>query len=939
MLKCILFNAQSVANKLLELQYILYNSPYECVFVTETWLHADICDGVIDPRGWYHVFRKDRVGSRGGGVCMLVRKKFKVMPILFHSLYSSVEIVGLTFLDCKPKLDVFVVYRPPKRDDDAQHYMQLLINCLLSCICSSNTRVIVGDFNLPHVDWNTLSCSRDVIDNLWIDFVIQNSLSQFVSFPTRYSSILDLVFTDVNEIVVHVCSCEPIGSSDHTAVELTLALVCNRRYNFDERAANSYRYLWHSANYELMGECLSSVDWFRVVCHNPDVSQFYHTFSSVLTEAVASSTPVLSVLSHGHNSAKPRYPRAVRRSVQKKRKLWKALVERPWDSLLRQKYRSCVHQYKCTLRQHHDSVEDNLVSSNNLGSFYRYVNHRITNSSSIGVIVDNGSVLTDSAQKANVFNRHFASVGIVDNGIIPLCTDVPLLSVLDNIVIDESEVLNSINKLKCKCSCGPDGFPPIMYKRIKYCLVVPLTLLYNQMLSVAYVPPIWLLAHIVPIHKKGITGDVNNYRPISLTCVASKILERIVVNRILDHLASNSILHRAQHGFTRQRSTCTNLLESCNDWTLCVQAKHQVAIVYIDFSKAFDVVSFDKLFARLYSYGIRGGLLLWLRKFFTGRTHQTKIDSSLSDVAELLSGVVQGSGIGPCMFLIYINDLIHVLARHNIIVKVFADDVKLYIEIVDDLDTDRLQHAIDVLCRWACDWQLGISVNKCCVLSVGKNVRDVTVRANGCVLPVVESMRDLGVTISRDLSPSVHVNDVVSRAHKRAAAVLRGFVSRDIQLLMRAFITYVRPIVEYNSVIWSPYSVRDITAIESVQRRFTKRLPGLSNMPYLDRRKVLNVPSLEVRRLRADMYWTYKIVFGLVDVKFDDLFTWSHCSTTRGHMYKLYKQQNSTSVRANFFTERVVNYWNNLPDTTDFSSLNRFKNSICKVQFVDLMFP
>lgn len=139
--------------------------------------------------------------------------------------------------------------------------------------------------------------------------------------------------------------------------------------------------------------------------------------------------------------------------------------------------------------------------------------------------------------------------------------------------------------------------------------------MYNQLLSVGHVPCEWLVAHIVPVHKKGITTDVSNYRPISLTCVLSKILERIVVGRLSDHLERNNILHPAQHGFIKHRSTCTNLLESFNDWSISVQSKEQVTIVYIDFTKAFDLVSHQKLFAKLHSYGVRGNVLLWLQNF------------------------------------------------------------------------------------------------------------------------------------------------------------------------------------------------------------------------------------------------------------------------------------------------------------------------------------
>jgi len=215
-------------------------------------------------------------------------------------------------------------------------------------------------------------------------------------------------------------------------------------------------------------------------------------------------------------------------------------------------------------------------------------------------------VLVDSFAKANALNAYFSSVGTVDNGNTPDCQCFVLESVLDSIVIDASDVMWSISRLKTNSSCGPDKIPPLLFVKLKHCLCYPLAYIFNQLISVGAVPPEWKKAFITPVHKKGAAGLVQNYRPISLTCVASKIMERIVCRRILDHLYNNNILHRAQHGFLKNRSTTTNLLESLNDWTLCLQTKNQVTVVYVDFSKAFDVVSHDKLFARLHSYGIRG---------------------------------------------------------------------------------------------------------------------------------------------------------------------------------------------------------------------------------------------------------------------------------------------------------------------------------------------
>jgi len=129
-------------------------------------------------------------------------------------------------------------------------------------------------------------------------------------------------------------------------------------------------------------------------------------------------------------------------------------------------------------------------------------------------------------------------------------------------------------------------------------------------------------------------------------------MERI--KSIYNHLLGNNLLSCTQHGFVRGRSTCTNLLEALNDWTLTVQNKKSVTVAYIDFSRAFDSVSQEKLLVRLYSYGVRGNALQWIHQFFHGRSHQARVGEALSTESSLLSEVVQGSGIGPVLFLIYI---------------------------------------------------------------------------------------------------------------------------------------------------------------------------------------------------------------------------------------------------------------------------------------------
>ena len=141
----------------------------------------------------------------------------------------------------------------------------------------------------------------------------------------------------------------------------------------------------------------------------------------------------------------------------------------------------------------------------------------------------------------NAFNKYFSSVGTWDNGTVPECRNVNLSSILENVNIDEGNVLSSINKLKCSLSAGPDNLPPLLFKKLKYCISKPLALLYAQLLSVSYVPYDWLHATIVPVFKKGAAGNTSNYRPISLTCVPSKILERVLAQNIYTHLSVNNM--------------------------------------------------------------------------------------------------------------------------------------------------------------------------------------------------------------------------------------------------------------------------------------------------------------------------------------------------------------------------------------------------------------
>jgi len=222
-----------------------------------------------------------------------------------------------------------------------------------------------------------------------------------------------------------------------------------------------------------------------------------------------------------------------------------------------------------------------------------------------------------------------------------------------------------------------------------------------------------------------------------------------------------------------------------------------------------------------------------------------------------------------------------------------------------------------------------VSINKCCILSIGRipPAAPADLYIDGQQMSLVSSCCDLGVLVLQDLKPTAHIKQMVASAHRRAHAILRSFWSGDIETLIHAFNVYVLSLLEYNSTVWSPQGKQDIECIERVLHRYPKRLPGLKSYSYKGRLKNrLNLTTLEMQRVHIDLVWCYKIVFGLVDVNFDDFFTLAPLSQTRGHKHKLCKQRCSMNVGTSFFANRVADSWNYLADNiTDFNSLPAFK--------------
>ena len=213
-----------------------------------------------------------------------------------------------------------------------------------------------------------------------------------------------------------------------------------------------------------------------------------------------------------------------------------------------------------------------------------------------------------------------------------------------------------LEKLNPSKSPGPDKMHPQVLKEMRQVLAEPLAQLFQLSIETESLPIDWKVGNVSPIHKKGSRQTPGNYRPVSLTSVVGKVLEQLIRDVVTDHLVSNNLLTSCHHGFIK------GLLATLDHWTDVMDRGGDIDAVYLDFSKCFDSVPHERLLLKLRQYGIQGKLWCWIADFLKGRKQQVSIEGCLSILAMVLSGIPQGSVLGPLLLIIFVNempDLVH----------------------------------------------------------------------------------------------------------------------------------------------------------------------------------------------------------------------------------------------------------------------------------------
>ena len=948
-LRILIMNCQSIKNKKAEIHAVIDSAKPDIILGNESWLTPEIKNSEIFPDS-FDAIRKDRVGDAHGGVFIAFRRDLLCTET--PELDTDCEIIWckLNIIVCRT-LYLGSFYRPPNQKPEIeQKYLEAFNSSLTRIMSNKNAHVLVGgDFNCGNIEWSTMQVpeggqNRRVQGQL-LEISQEHCLAQVVNIHTRADKTLDLLLTNSPFPVNRIKGMPPIGKADHDIVYVEYDIKAKRIQQAPRKI-----YLYKRADMDGLRDHLARYrDSFLSSDHSHmSVNDMWVSFKSEVLAAIERFIP--------SKMTKSKYSltwidSSIKRLIKRCDRLYFRARKSSSPDIKSHYKRFRAHVQK-VIRDAYwkhisgifsfdsDSADPDCPRKNEKAKkFWSFVKSLKKDAFGINSLRENGISKTDTLDKANICNRQFESAFTREsNTEIPSKGTSPF-SPMGEITVDPKGVLKLLNNLNIHKASGPDGLSARVLKECSSDISPMLALIYNESLAQGTVPDDWRQANVAPVFKKGEKYNAANYRPVSLTCICCKTLEHIIVSNINKHLAFESILADCQHGFRSQRSCETQLVQFYHDMVSNLdgaqdRGQKQTDVIIMDFAKAFDKVPHRWLLYKLGYCGIRGSTHKWISSWLSERSQKVVLDGQASDPVPVLSGVPQGSVLGPVLFLIFINDLPDNIRSS---VRLFADDCVLYRNIKSPIDCQILQDDLNSLSQWETDWQMKFNVAKCHSMRVTRHLPDKQILFDYTLhqqkLEQVQSAKYLGLTITDNLDWGQHVSEISCKATKTM-----GFLRRNLALAPRhtkevAYKTLVRPQLEYAAPIWNPYHKLQIQEVEKVQRtaaRWTcRRWRNTSSVG--DMLDELEWPSLDARREQSSLTFFYKIHSGTVFLDKDKYLTpATNLHRTRAsHDIQYTRYFAYSDALKNSFFPRTIPLWNSLPSSVVSSkTIEEFKGLI-----------
>ena len=894
------FNVQGLAPKTVNssvpyIHDVLHDNKQFFINLTETWLF-DHKEAELQIPG-YKLFRSDRKrinrsdrGRFSGGVAIYLRND---VAINFEEslVYSNGVVEVLCLYSKSDNIMVINIYRQP---DNSKHRSTLAeftsalkaISKILNPLNPAPTIFMSGDFNLPHIDWNKEmpSPSATAIEKLCFSalksFMDCNSLFQHITEPTHYQgNVLDLLFTNLSELVYEVKYFDPLLSvSHHRVIEVSTTFSFGAKSYIDNSnkgqrtnvvpPLSTLNFQHDDIDWNSLEQDLLSIDW-DFEFSKLSLEKIVQRLLDISYECALSYVPP----KRNKQRVKSKIPKDRRRLMTRRRRVNQRLLQVKSEAIKLKLKKELIEIEKKLQSSYSSSRQYKEIQAiqsikKNSKFFYSFAKQFSKLSSPVGPLKVGNKLVSGDIEMADILADHFSSVFSNPSHQAPNFYDMvnaETFPLLNEVLFDESDFIEALGNLKSSSGSGPYGFPSIYLKKCKTSLSKPLNILWHRSMESGKVPDCLKTTDIIPLHKKDSLGCPENYRPIANSSHLIKVFEKVIRKNLGSYLEENNFLNPNQHGFRNGRSCLSQLLAQYDKILECMEEGNGVDVVYLDFGKAFDKVDINLLLQKIKKCGIGGKLGNWLHDFLTNRCQTVLVNGCRSKVILVISGVPQGSVLGPLLFLIFISDIDLSVKQSSL--SSFADDTKLTKSISSTKDASDLQCDLNAVYSWAVDNNMVFNNDKFELLRYNTSAVQVPFQYIDCDNEFIlekDSVKDLGVLMTNNGKFSSHIQNVCSSMKKMSGWILRTFKSRSKLVMLTTWKSLVLPLHDYCSQLWNPSKPGEIQSLELLQWYFIRKIKGTFFNDYWDALDCLNMLSLQRRRERYQIIYVWKIMEDLV---------------------------------------------------------------------------
>ena len=871
-------NIQGLNNKLDQVKFLLTSgeNKIQILGLSETKLRDYHPDAIFEVDGFQKTFRRDRKENGGGGILLYVKndvcckRRSDLENDQLECIWLEVKLTNSkSFL-------VGHIYRPP---NSGISWNEIFEDNIENVLKEEKELYLLGDLNR-----DLLNSS---INKAWSDYMEPFGLTQLVTEATRITSnsrtLLDHIYSNCPENITSI-DVPKIGLSDHFPIFFT------RKMNVQPSKGTHYTISYRS--FKDFDEAkffndLKDIPW-DIIHLFDDTNDILQAWSDLFLQVVDANVPIKH-----HRVKHKNQPQWITPDIldaMKCRDRHKSLGNENEYKFWRNKVTNMIRKAK--QEQYQTYIETNKGKPGSIYKLFQEVGAGKGFRKQLGIVslnTDENSHIEDPSEIANTFNDFFVNVASKIKEPAHPSNHDKLKDFCNNKIsqdtafkiptVDKEKVLKYLSNIDTSKATGTDNIGPRLLKLAAPCIAEEITFICNNSIRSSCFPDKWKEAKVSPLHKNGPLEEINNYRPISVLPVLSKVLEKHVSDSLTIYLNENNLLHMTQSGFRSHHSCETALSHMTDSWLKAIDDGNMVGVVLVDFKKAFDLVDHDILLTKLKIYGIRNDALSWFESYLSQRQQQVSINNTKSSFKSVTCGVPQGSILGPLLFLLFINDL--PLYTNNVSTDMYADDTTLSdIQTSQEAIERNLQIALNELHIWCKNNGMVLNSAKTKVMLITTNQKRqrlnkdcLNLHYNDDALQTITNDKILGVYVDNNLMWSEHIKHISKKIASNIwlLSKIKMFLSQEHRV--QFYKSYIQPHIDFCNIVWGSTSETNKLKILRLQKRAVRVILDYNVENSHEAMKALNIQSVYDRLFLRKAKFMFKVFHGIIPSYISENFT------------------------------------------------------------------